>query len=674
MRWSKATKVLLDRLIWLQMTVLFGVLCSDLIRANQLNMDVGQGIELLSSVMWKKEQRYIYPPGVPAVLLQQDENRVFVIEQYYSQAVDPKVLKVYVRGPWYQGKWVHASDSWRNQYLVIQKPRCRREVTTNDKGVKLGFRCQTEVKVDAALPSGGLGLSIAYQDLHGDVIHPNGVFWFVIPESSKSARQQLEKSMISSIDKLAESSFDPMESGAYESLREAIESYVIRITGRGRVVLGSGYITRDPEPFFHLFPGVRQELRNRDLPCGGVFAVTASHLFPSGFSSDGHAEELGGNFQDIRVFKNQDLFDIQLHQRPLSEQSAVLVGKNEEVDLALLYLNEKGVSYVGHRAEPNQQEQFGLPCEDITGLPLAQSVGLSQNLSILGFSGRGEDRLLVKSGFLHESGTDDTSNIGPVSKLKIFKSMGESGVFAEDGMSGGPVLNLDGEVVGLSVERPLANNSLIALDLTSLRQVKGFDYFQQYSTSSDCILKFNPFDRVLNLVNLNPVDCEYGNFGSREALLPLSGAWMFQEVMSLVELEDLREFGSGYVGRNGHSIISGQMLIDGLPVLRGETVVISGSDDIDRANRHRLLNGFQFDALSWRPMVSVGVRILHSPFMDSNKALDVSGVINKVKIPGGGSDYQSVYSARKFASWLRDQELSEDVLSSVCYLGETCGR
>jgi len=60
-------------------------------------------VELLSSVMWQpiaNGAKYIYPPGIPAVLRQHEPNRTLRIEEYFNVAVNGNSLVPHVRGTW----------------------------------------------------------------------------------------------------------------------------------------------------------------------------------------------------------------------------------------------------------------------------------------------------------------------------------------------------------------------------------------------------------------------------------------------------------------------------------------------------------------------------------------------------------------------------------------------
>src|SRR5690606_38249325 len=121
-------------------------------------------------------------------------------------------------------------------------------------------------------------------------------------------------------------------------------------------------------------------------------------------------------------------------------------------------------------------------------------------------------------------GTDDTSNFGPLRKLKIEPATAISYDLAEAGMSGGPVVDRYGRVVGVATERPNDTNSLIAIDLTSINITNE----AAFTRTPTCSVRFNPCDRRLAITNEDAF-CDYGKFGSRLHFPQLKGRWILQE-------------------------------------------------------------------------------------------------------------------------------------------------
>ncbi len=64
--------------------------------------------------------------------------------------------------------------------------------------------------------------------------------------------------------------------------------------------------------------------------------------------------------------------------------------------------------------------------------------------------------------------TQETSNFGPIPKFLLDAPSSFPLPLAEPGMSGGPVINDFGQVIGLSTEKPFdpQKNSVVGLDLT----------------------------------------------------------------------------------------------------------------------------------------------------------------------------------------------------------------
>src|SRR5690606_2817356 len=189
-------------------------------------------------------------------------------------------------------------------------------------------------------------------------------------------------------------------------------------------------------------------------------------------------------------------------------KAAVLLGRNIESDVALIAVRRDVM--------PDLREALQLDDnEPVVRLEIAPELkndpeGEIQSLLVMGYPVAWEGRFkqsLVKLD-PRNIGMDDTSNFGPLRKMKLFAENPTAGDLAEPGMSGGPVVDRYGCVVGLSVERPNDSNTLIALDMTHAAELEaGFA-----DDEESCLLRFNPFDRILTIVR-TVADCNYGSFG-----------------------------------------------------------------------------------------------------------------------------------------------------------------
>ena len=507
---------------------------------------------------------------------------------------------------------------------------------------------------------------MAYKAGQGEVIHPNAVFWIILPDSRNQRPEQLQKPVSEEFDFKQKI----VRSTQQEDLGSTLDRKVVRITKSGGYTLGSGFLVKELGPLAAIFPS-QYELAN--LPCDGIFIVTAAHLFPSGFLSNNDADSFGGFQRDNSLFTHSNVFNIQFNGSTIYRGAATLLAKNEESDVAVLYLNSIGLP-------ATMKEQGVSYCHDIEGLEFSSSLDGGDAVRILGFSSEGGANLISKDGFLAEYPTEDTSNFGPIAKIKLRQIEKNDALFAEDGMSGGPILNAQGKVAGIAIERPVTDNSLIGLDFTSITATAGHDYFRNHGGDPSCVLRFNPFDRTLNLVNTNLAYCDYGNFGSYLPLEPLEGEWVLQEVLTISKSTQsgaARSLG-GHVWKNGHSIINGFTIIEGKNILKSGSSLVVNHKNIETINASKMKQGFRLDKKSWASLVPVGVRILYSSELPEDNLygndgeLSTSPVITGIRMSEHDKSFTQIYSLRNFVVWLRQQNEFRGFDDNICYIGNSC--
>ena len=629
--------------------------------------------QLVSSVIWHvtdiPEEKFVYPPGVPAVLRPSESVRTLRIEQYYSKPVTSANLAVSLHGSWPEtpeNALIRAADgSQTGRFFSVTAPVCEQVPTelqiTPAEGAQpvseKAYRCSMDAVISPDTPTGTIGLSVSIDIAGKKFEHQNGVFWIILPEMKATHYPRPQFVKTPSPLAINASGIRLMEGPiGTESLPQAlpasITSRVIRstvqITSEGNYSLGSGFFVANPELIFPIF-GVEMAEKLKAMPAGTKYIATAAHLFPVsyGFAHRGHIQ----NFLEHTdlVFDDGETYDIVVNGKS-QPRAARLLLTNMEADIALLALTPE--------AEERMQNELGFYEPDLLGLTIGRAMSDKPALDVFGFPVSAMGMITHRRGYLRPDGwpTDDTSNFGPIRKFKL-EAIDESVNLAEPGLSGGPVINQIGEVIGLSVERPNDTNSLIALDLTSLPDVPK-DWL---APGSKCKLTFNPFDRVLRLIRGDDT-CSYGRFGSGNGMLlqPLKGEWSFQEVFGLAddETETTTPQASAYWLMNGHAIIKGghiiiaggHIIINGHPVINAFNLIVDRAR-IDQINNTEMTGGFKLNPDSFNPMVSKGIRVLRSG--EANNAS--KGLLGELLVARRNAvvetHYKPFYSIREFAIW-----------------------
>ena len=242
---------------------------------------------LISSVMWQvsnnPDERFVYPPGVPAVLRPGNVTRTLRIEQYYSRPLESKELFVDLHG-----SWPETSDNalvqseaggWEGRYASITAPVCDAQKTAN------GYRCSMDLKISPATPTGTIGLSVSLAIFGQKFAHQNGVFWVILPEMNA---QHYPKPLFDAVPSplaihATRGNLKAFGESNYPALSSVLRSRVMRstvqITLEGNFSLGTGFFVANPDLVVPIF-GAETAAKLRALPASTKFIVTAAHLFP----------------------------------------------------------------------------------------------------------------------------------------------------------------------------------------------------------------------------------------------------------------------------------------------------------------------------------------------------------------------------------------------------------
>lgn len=591
------------------------------------------------------QNKYVYPYGTPIILESKSEFRSFRLEQYFSSSISAQQVNIYVHGNWaLLSSALPRRSTQTNPYLKISETICDR---INDKS-----RCFIDFEVKKNIPAGNIGLSLSYEVNHQEIFPIESMFTLIVPESENALPQNTfrNKGFAPPADTLQNNA------QALEALDSVIHQSVVKVGLTGEFALGSGFIVDNPGRVIDFFDRSENSQFDRTLFIDGAFVLTAAHLFPNHYAPRNANKTL--SWMQANSLEKEK-YTISFADPYLDEMKADLVYVSLESDLALLYIDRKEI-------EKFETQTGGLA---LTGLPLATRHIDDQYYLTAGYPVYKNGALSLQSGIIRGKGwnTHQTANFGPLNKIQI-DSLSEDPI-AHPGMSGGPILNQFGEVIGLAIEKPNIGNSLVAIDLVSIDRVV------DYMISKSCYVQFNPFERTLILNNQNS-DCTQHSFGSEEVLPPLTGKWMIQEVMGVGDPMDvIPEIIKNIAGQSiihGHIIIRESPLIDGVPIFSAEELNVY-RETVSHINATKMLDGALLNPESFSNLTVSGVKVIQGNFIDTYLKDDIeNSLIVGIKDSLDEEYYNGIHSVRDFTLWLKKNANNPDINDLICLSGEDC--
>lgn len=570
----------------------------------------GSTFDLVSSVLWAKDSKMVYFPGLRSVLNTELPREEFRIEFYVAEVVDGSSVSLELKGPFI--------DS--SEYIDIDEPICSSLPVTIDADKQYGFQCYIDFVVSSSLPSGLVSLQVLINDGLDVVRHPNLFYVLIAPERDVINHVVVKRP-------------DPVTDDQPPHIVDIDTEAVVQISFPGNASLGTGFIVRGIDSIKRLFGGV-------SLDFTGTYVLSAAHIFP--MDRDPGRQDFPHQLYNLKV-KDQGI-----------PKALNLVYWDISSDLALFRV-----------ASPSKQAEvravFG---RDSFGIPLASGRGLlscvsrrCKSLMVLGYPVSKGGTLQRKLANLTLDGlpTDDTSNFGSSIKFKVAPASHYNVPLAEPGMSGGPIINHLGQAVGVAIEKPVDANELIGVMFSG-------DY-REVVKDKDCHLIFNPSSRILSLRNRS-LGCNYGRMGSPslESVDLLEGDWQFQEVFSVGS-----ESAGSYNLVGGHTVVNGYGVINGHGIIRRERdsgLFIVHEGNIEEVNSTVLSGGYQFDSKSFRASYVGGVRVIRAPGLYSF----LQGKLITAYRDEMESDFRPVYSLREFVRWLHIHSNRDELPELIKFL------
>ena len=600
-----------------------------------------ESFEIISSTLWQTSspdegKKILYPSGVPVVLEKQELNKTFNLrlEQYYSEKISSDKIKIYVHG-----NWAFAS---RNPLISAKNkhPHLRISPTKCDESTGL-YRCIIDMRILSNIPSGNIGISLSYNLNDNEVFSPDSLFRIIVLENSGLATQ---KSVNRSDNSIQREYISQSKQESNPELFEHLTKSVVRIGINKQTILGSGFILAEPSSALNFF-AQRNHLGALDYLNDGFFILTAAHLFPNFYTP---LSTTGNIFKTIDLKSNH--YSIGFSDPILPTLKAELVALSIDADLAMLYVSNSEL-----HALKSANESFALQ-----GLTLATEVQPYQSYFVAGFPIYLKGQMTFQTASLNEIdlNTHETANFGPLTKFKL-SSSGQNQL-AHAGMSGGPIINSWGAVVGLAIEKPNIGNSLVAIDLTQVDDLE-FD-----EVGKNCFINFNPFERTLSLIN-DDKNCAHQDFGFEENLSPLKGRWFLQEILGQSEEPGVTIH--KYV--SGQSIIHGHTIITKPALVNGKAAYDSSLDfydlNIEEINAQQMNPEFKLDPLSFETFWVKGIRIINASFETTQLDPAIENqVIVGIKDDVNNDSFREIRSVRDFTIWLKRNQHDPNINLMLC--------
>lgn len=616
---------------------------------------VASGLKLTSSMLWQPNDKQVYFPGIPAVLPQEAlrRNRHFRLEAYViAPSNNDLTLIPKVVGPWQTNDpslGMNGQDANQAKVgsVVGGRSQCEGDISYDGEGNEIGFRCYWDFFVGEETPSGVIAISAYVADGVRELRHPNLNFVIIVPEGAGGG------GVFGLANPKQNDSGDQDQSPKPKTPDEVLNAanYVVQINLGGNLSIGTGFLVGDLSTILPKFTGFR--FRPRGLDSSRIYVITAAHVVP--FFDP--RKSIYNQFQIGDGIEQHQTYDIVVKGSKVSD-AVELVAEDMASDIAILAVRDDPEVVASILESLNLSH-----IQEFVGLAFAPTVhsgagcvdDVCQIYWTLGYPAASDGALMVKGSALKIGNypTVDTSNFGHVPKFKLRPlSVADDSLLAPSGVSGGPVVNDLGLVVGMATERPVAENALIAVDMSNQSGADNPEFGPR------CYYTFNPFLRRLLLVSTD-LACRYGNFGEK---LPggttLDGEWLFQEVVGLVsESESSQLLRGGQAFVNGHAIINGHGIINGHAIIKGfegspDQFNVIYAEDVHRINGNLFSNGYHLNPDSFRIMETRGVRVLGATSLEPDVRCQIEGkLISGYRNVADGRTFR-IYSMREFLIWL----------------------
>ncbi len=615
-------------------------------------------LEIISSVVIQsigENSHYIYPAGIPILTDAQNDFYSFRIEQYFNYPIDPMAIKPYVHSNWildvgqgFDGK-LHEEVA---RHLRMARPICEE--------VNYLYRCYIDLELVDPLPEGNLGITLSY-DINGNEIFPmESSFTFIVLNDGDTqdgviyARAKAEE--------LLPESIAPSSLLSARSLSKSLNA-VGQISIEGKAALGSGFVVGELERILPIFD--RENILGKGFypSKNNAYIVTAAHLFPNLYLPV-QSKLIGGkNF----IFSENDssliyFFSPSVKSLATGQIKLRLVAASLEADLALL------------EADPVSLELF-LSENSLTHLPrlnIASAVADETRFLVLGFPSKEKGKISALIGGVTPTSwnTRESTNFSPLPKMKL-KSISEEFI-GSSGLSGGPVINHKGEVVGVTLEKADFGTSVIAINLVSVQE----GVLATPISHLDCRIFFNPYELTLTLVNNKPSNCNNKSLEGFGSHPKLRGIWQFQEVLGFSKQANMQkryflDTLSEQSIIHGHVIIFDKAIVDGTNILKTkpDNLVLDPSLWSGLGDEFSI-KGYNFNPNNFKPLEVKGIRVTTE---GGDGGIFSSGSIVTAYRDSVRSSFTAVSSLRDFVEWMNNYSQSPDFMDLICFDTQYCG-